>query len=198
LAEGFPDALARSAYRVSLASVVFSLIASILAIAIGLGSSVVLVAFGAIGLVDAFGSLALTYHFRHALHHEAISERFERLAHRAVRIGLAVVGIATVVVSVVRLVTADASEPPAGGGVLAAVSLVVLAVLSAQKRRIGREIGSKALLADGRVSGIGAVQAAIALSGLVASRAFDAGWTDAAAAFVVGAAAILVAVLDPD
>ena len=176
----------------------FSFIASTLAIAIGLGSSVVLVAFGAIGFVDAFGSVALTYHFRHALHHEAISERFERLAHRAVRIGLAVVGIATVAVSIVRLVTGDSSAPPAGGGFLAAVSLVVLAVLSSQKRHIGREIGSKALLADGRVSGIGAVQAGIALAGLVASRVFDAGWADAAAALVVGTAAVLVAVIDPD
>jgi divalent metal cation (Fe/Co/Zn/Cd) transporter len=198
LPEQFPDALARSAYRVSLASVVFSFITSTLAIAIGLGSSVVLVAFGAVGFVDAFGSVALTYHFRHALHHEAISERFEQLAHRAVRIGLAVVGIATVAVSIVRLVTGDSSAPPAGGGVLAAVSLVVLAVLSSQKRRLGREIGSKALLADGRVSGIGGVQAGIALAGLVASRAFDAGWADAAAALVVGAAAVLVAVVDPD
>ncbi len=198
MAEEFPDALARSAYRVSFTGVVFSMVASTLAIAIGLGSSVVLVAFGAIGFVDAFGSVALTYHFRHALHHEAISERFEHAAHRAVRIGLAVVGIATVVVSIVRLVTGDSSSPPAGGGVLAGVSLVVLVVLSSQKRRIGRAIGSKALLADGRVSGIGAIQAGIALAGLVASRAFDAGWADAAAALVVGAAAVLVAVVDPD
>jgi divalent metal cation (Fe/Co/Zn/Cd) transporter len=198
LPEEFPDALARSAYRVSLASVVFSLIASTIAIAIGLGSSVVLVAFGAIGFVDAFGSVALTYHFRHALHHEAISERFERFAHRAVRTGLAVVGAATVAVSIARLATADSSSPPAGGGALAAVSLVVFAVLSSQKRRIGREIGSKALLADGRVSGIASMQAGIALAGLVMSLAFDVGWADAAAALAVGAAAVLVAVLDPD
>jgi divalent metal cation (Fe/Co/Zn/Cd) transporter len=198
LPEQFPDALARSAYRVSLASVVFSLIASTLAIAIGVGSSIVLVAFGAIGFVDAFGSVALTYHFRHALHHEAISERFERFAHRAVRIGLTVVGVATVAVSVVRLAMADSSSPPAGGGALAAVSLVVLALLSSQKRRLGREIESKALLADGRVSGIGSIQAGIALAGLVASRAFDIAWADAAAALGVGAAAVLVAVLDPD
>jgi divalent metal cation (Fe/Co/Zn/Cd) transporter len=197
LPDQFPDALARSAYRVSLASVVFSLVASSLAIAIGFGSSLVLVAFGAVGYVDAFGSVVLTYHFRHALHHAAISERFERLAHRAVRIGLALVGVATVGVSVVRLVAADSSAPPAGGGALAAVSLVVLAVLSSRKRRIGREIASKALLADGRVSGIGSIQAGIALAGLVASHAFDIGWADAAAALVVGAAAVLVAVLDP-
>jgi divalent metal cation (Fe/Co/Zn/Cd) transporter len=194
----FPDALARSAYQVSLVSVVVSVLAGTLAIAVGLGSSVVLVAFGAIGLVDAVGSVALTYHFRHALHHEAISEPFERLAHRAVRIGLAVVGVATVVVSTMRLVTADSGSPPAGGGGIAAVSLVALAVLSSHKRRIGRAIGSKALLADGRVSGIGSIQAGIALAGLVASRALDVGWADAAAALVVGAAAVLVAVLDPD
>jgi divalent metal cation (Fe/Co/Zn/Cd) transporter len=194
----FPQELTQSAYRVSLASVVYSGIASTLAVALGAGSSVVLVAFGAIGYVDAVGSVALAYHFRHALHHEAISERFERVAHRIVRIGLAVVGVATIVVSVVRLVGGRTGSSPFGGRVLAAVSLVVLAFLAARKRRFGRALGSKALLADGRVSAVGAMQAAIVLAGLALTARYGATWADAVAALVVAVGAVVVALVDPD
>jgi divalent metal cation (Fe/Co/Zn/Cd) transporter len=194
----FPESLTRSAYRVSLASVVFSGIASSVAIALGIGNAIVLVAFGAIGYVDAVGSVALTYHFRHALRHEGISERFERVAHRVVRIGLAAVGLATIGVSVVRLVSGRTGSSPIGGSALAAVSLVVLALLSARKRRLGRALGSKALLADGRVSAVGAIQAAIVLVGLALTARYDATWADPVAAMVVAVGAVVVAIVDPD
>jgi hypothetical protein len=68
----------------SLVSVVWTVIASSVAIALGItGNSAVLVAFGAIGFVDALGSVALVYHFRHALRTTSCPS-----AWRASRIGL--------------------------------------------------------------------------------------------------------------
>jgi divalent metal cation (Fe/Co/Zn/Cd) transporter len=109
-----------------------------------------------------------------------------------------VIGAATVIVSIVRLGMGTQGSAPVGGSVDAAVSVVVLAVLSFRKIRLGREVGSRALVVDGRVSGVGAVQAGIALLGLAATRWFDAGWADAVAAMVVGGAAALLAVFDPE
>jgi divalent metal cation (Fe/Co/Zn/Cd) transporter len=194
----FSERPVRAAYRVSIVSVAYSFVSSSVAIVLGLGASIVLVAFGAIGLVDMLGSIALTFHFRHALHHEAMHVRAERVVHRVVRSGMFVVGVATLAVSAVRLATGAEGSAPVGGSALAAVSVVVLAVLSTRKIRLGREVASRALVVDGRVSGVGAVQAAIALLGLAATRWFDAGWADAAAAMVVGAAAALLAVFDPE
>jgi divalent metal cation (Fe/Co/Zn/Cd) transporter len=193
-----PQDLTQAAYRFSVASVVYSVVASTIAIVLGIGNAVVLVAFGAIGYVDALGSVALTYHFRHALHHEAISERFERIAHRVVRIGLALVGAATIVVSIMRLVGSRSGSAPFGGRLLAAVSVVVLWFLSARKRRLGRALGSKALLADGRVSAVGAMQAVIVLVGLALTARYDATWADPVAALVVAVGAVVVAAVDPD
>jgi divalent metal cation (Fe/Co/Zn/Cd) transporter len=194
----FSERHVRGAYRVSIASVAYSFVSSSLAIVLGVGSSVVLVAFGAIGLVDMVGSIALTFHFRHALHHEAIHASAERAVHRVVRAGMFVVGVATVVVSIIRLANGSTGSAPVGGSIDAAVSVVALSVLSARKMKLGREVGSRALVVDGRVSGIGAVQVAIALLGLAATRWFDAGWADAAAALVVGAGAALLAIFDPE
>ena len=185
----------RSAWLVSLVSVVWTVIASSVAIALGMtGNSAVLVAFGAIGFVDALGSVALVYHFRHALRHDELSERLEGIAHRVVVIGLFVVGAGAVIIGVVRLVAGTTGGSSIAGTVLAAISLVVLAGLSVRKQRLARQVGSNALLADGRLSGVGAMQAAVTLFGTAAASLLHWDWADAVAASVVGLVAIGVAV----
>jgi divalent metal cation (Fe/Co/Zn/Cd) transporter len=69
-----------------------------------------------------------------------------------------------------------------------------LVVLSARKQQIARRIGSGALLADGRLSAVGAAQAAVALFGTAAG---DLGWesADALAATIVGVVAMATAVV---
>ena len=169
--------------------------ASSIAIALGItGDSAVLVAFGAIGFVDALGSIALVYHFRHALRHDELSERLENIAHRVVVIGLFVVGAGAVITGIVRLIAGSTGGSSSAGTVLAAISLVVLTGLSARKQRLARRVGSDALLADGRLSGVGAMQAGVTLFGTAAARWFHWDWADALAASLVGLVAIGVAV----
>jgi len=183
----------QAAFRVSLVSVVWTVAAGGLAIALGVAShSAVLVAFGAIGFVDAAGSVALAYHFHHAIRHEALAEHLEQLAHRVVVAGLFLVGLGAVVVGSVRLVTGAHADDSFAGTLLAAVSLVVLAALSARKQQVARRVGSRALLADGRLSAIGAAQAAVALFG-TAARGFGWSWADSIAATIVGLVAMTTA-----
>jgi len=56
------------------------------------------------------------------------------------------------------------------GTALAAISLVALGALSMRKQSRGRRVGSDALVADGRLSGVGALQAAVTLFGTAAAR----------------------------
>jgi divalent metal cation (Fe/Co/Zn/Cd) transporter len=185
----------RAAWMISLQSVVWTVLASSLAIALGItGDSAVLVAFGAIGFVDVLGSIALVYHFRHALKHDEMSERLERLAHRVVLIGLFVVGGGAVVLGCARLVAGSAGGSSDAGTALAAISLVALVALSARKQILGRRVGSNALVADGRLSGVGAMQAAVTLFGTAAARGLHWDWADAVAATLVGLVAIGVAI----
>ena len=193
--EGTPADDVQAAYRVSLVSVVWTVGAGGLAIALGVaGHSAVLVAFGAIGFVDAAGSVALAYHFHHAIRHDAFAEHLERLAHRVVVTGLFLVGLGAVVVGSVRLATGAHADDSFAGTLLAAVSLVVLAGLSTRKQKVARRVGSPALLADGRLSTIGAAQAAVALFGTMA-RGFGWSWADAIAATIVGFVAMTTAIV---
>lgn len=185
----------RAGLRVSVVAVIWTVATGVLSIGIGAGrGSLALVAFGSIGMLDALGSATLVVHFRHTLHHEAFSERHERLALRVINLGMFVIGLSTVIESTRRLVFGAHVDTVWAGVVLAAVSVVVLAVLSVQKRRIGHQIPSRALQADGALSAIGAMLAFVTTVGAGIASFGDASSVDPSAAVVVGLIAVVVAV----
>jgi divalent metal cation (Fe/Co/Zn/Cd) transporter len=177
--------------RVSLLSVLWTIAAGASAIIIGMvGGSLVLVVFGAIGLLDAAGSTALVVHFRHALRHEVISERHERAALLVVTVGMVVVGLATAAESAHRLIAHGGAESLPIGIALAGASVFVLAALAVRKRRISRLIPSHALGADAWLSAAGAALALITLCGTALNAALGWWWLDAVAATIVASGAI--------
>jgi divalent metal cation (Fe/Co/Zn/Cd) transporter len=185
-----------AAWRVSALSVAWTVLASAVAIGLGIaGHSVVLGAFGAVGMVDAVGSVALAHHFLHALHHEAFSDRLERRAHVIVTFGLLGVGVVTLVVSAARLATGAAGNPSIAGAIVAGASFGALIALSLRKRRLAAQVQSDALMSDSRLSAIGALQALVALAGVVTTRSLGWDWADAVAAMAVSVVAISIAVV---
>jgi divalent metal cation (Fe/Co/Zn/Cd) transporter len=181
----------RSALVASVASIIWTALSSAVAVVVGFTShSVVLVAFGGVGLFDMAGSIALTLHFRHAIRHESFSDRHEAIAHRVVAAGLSIVGLATLIASIIRLVRNGHSGEPLAGVVVAAASIVVLGTLGLRKRGLGRAIPSPALAADGSLSLIGCGTALCTVVGLVLSKSLGWAWPDPVAAIAVAAAAI--------
>ena len=165
-------------------------------VAIGIAqNSLVLVAFGLTGVLDSAGSAVLVMHFRHTLHHEAFSERHERLALRVVTIGLVVVGTLTTAESVRRLLGSVHAKPVAAGVALAAVSAAVLTLLSFRERRVAGVVGSRALLADGWLSATGALLGVVTVLGTGLTSAFDWWWVDPIAAAVVAGGAVVAGVV---
>jgi divalent metal cation (Fe/Co/Zn/Cd) transporter len=179
----------------SIASIAWTAMSSTAAITFGvLSGSVVLVAFGSVGVFDMCGSIALVLHFRHALRHETFSERHELVALRLVTLGLAIVGLATLTASILRLISPGHTSEPVGGLVVAAASIVALGALGTRKRRLGRTIPSAALIADGWLSLIGCGTATGTVLGLVLDRTLGWSWSDPTAAIGVAVAAIAVAI----
>jgi divalent metal cation (Fe/Co/Zn/Cd) transporter len=178
--------------RISAASFAWTVVSSTASVAIGVAqNSLVLVAFGLTGVLDSAGSAVLVLHFRHALHHEAFSERHERVALRVVTIGLVVVGVSTSAESLRRLIGSVHAEPVPVGVALGATSAVVLAVLSSRKRNVAGAVGSRALLADGWLSATGAMLGVVTVLGTGLASAFDWWWVDPIAAGVVAAGAVI-------
>src|SRR5262249_614654 len=93
-----------TALALSVASVPWTVLASTGSVLVGVHRPVaVLVAFGAVGVVDAIGSVALSYHFHHARRHDELSDQIEAVAHRIVLVGLVVVGSSSIVGGGLRL-----------------------------------------------------------------------------------------------
>lgn len=159
-------------------------------------SSLVLIAFGLTGLLDAAGSLVLALNFRNALGQSAISVQRERLALRVVSIGLMVVGVSTAIESIRRLVASQVSHASATGAWVAALSAIVLAVLMVAKRRIARRLRSDALMADSLLTATGALLAVIAVGGTLLVAESGQEWIDPTAALLVAFAATLVGVVE--
>jgi divalent metal cation (Fe/Co/Zn/Cd) transporter len=196
VSDQFEPAVVTSARRVSEASIAWTLVASTVAVALGVASgSSALVAFGFVGYVDLVGSVALVHHFRHALKREELSDRFEQRAHRIVTFGLLAIGLATVTISAVRLASGHHAKTSAAGIGIAAISLVGLCVLAARKVRIARRVPSAALRSDGHLSGVGAAQAGVVLVGTAVAAAFSWRWADDTAAIIVGSVAVGIAVV---
>jgi hypothetical protein len=184
-----------AALRVSMLSVIWTLVSSVLAVIIGIRSrTMVLVAFGAVGIVDAIGSATLTYHFLHGLRHNQLSVTLESLAHRVVLVGLLVVGSAAALGGLLRLATAQSSGSSGAGVVLAGVSFAALLVLSGRKKQVARRVSSNALRSDGHLSAVGAMLATVTLAGTVVERWLGWYWADAAATIVLGAVAMWLAI----
>jgi len=191
---GLQRADANAAWWVSVQSVVWTVVSSAVSIALGISAnSAVLVAFGSIGFVDAMGSIALAYHFHHAVRHDRFSDELERLAHRVVLVGLAAVGVAAITAGLVRLWQGESGGASTGALVVAAASLIALTVLSLRKRSIAKRVSSRALLSDAHLSGIGAAQAAVALIGTAATQVLGWRWADSVATTVVGCVAVILA-----
>jgi divalent metal cation (Fe/Co/Zn/Cd) transporter len=185
----------RSAWSISLVSLVWTVLSGTAAVAIGIATpSGSLVALGAIGFVDGLGSATLVYHFRHALRHEKTSDHLEAVAHRVVSGGLIVVGFATVIVNVNRLVAGTGGETSLSGVALAGTSAVTLAIVSRRKLLVARHVGSPALRSDAHLSGVGATLAAITIVGMAVTHWLGWSSADAVAAIVVGAVGVIVGV----
>jgi len=81
----------------------------------------------------------------------------------------------------------DESVP---GIVLAALSLIVMPGLAVAKRRLGRRMGSRTVVADGGQTMLCSYLSAILLVGLVANATLGWWWADPIAALVIAALAV--------
>jgi divalent metal cation (Fe/Co/Zn/Cd) transporter len=175
-------------------SVIFGIASGAVSVATGLAShSLSVLAVGLGVLADVTGSAALVWRFRAERRQPGPSQAAEVRAAVVVAAALAIVSAVITTQAVIALATG--SRPGTSGVTLlaAGVSLVVLAPLAFAKRRLGGQMGSRALQGDGTLSGIGAATSLLALTALVMYHALGWWWADRAAALIVAAIAAIEA-----
>lgn len=180
------DVLSRRIRWFVAATISYNVIEAIVAITEGARvSSSALIGFGLDSVIEVSSAAAVAWQFA-----GRDPEAREKVALRV--IAFSFFGLAA-------FVTVDAVRALSGVGearhstvgiVLAAVSLVVMPVLSWAQRRAGRELGSTSAVADSKQTLLCTYLSAVLLAGLVLNSAVGWSWADPAAALVIAAVAV--------
>jgi divalent metal cation (Fe/Co/Zn/Cd) transporter len=176
----------RRARALAATSVGYNVVEAVIAIGAGLvAGSVALVGFGLDSVVEVSSGLIILWQFRHP-----IPQDRERQALRLM--ALAFYGLAAYVAveSVRSLADGHTPDHSTVGIVLAAVSLLVMPLLSWAQHRPGRRLSSASVVADATQTLLCTYLSAVLLVGLILNTALEWWWADPIAGFVIAAVAV--------
>lgn len=180
------DRLKRWALRLAYATIAWNVLEAIAAIAAGTAAnSVGLVSFGLDSTIEVASALVVVWQFR-----GGEDEQRERVALRAIAISFFALAAYAAIQAIVDLVTRSEPESSIPGIVIASMSLVVMPVLSWAKGRVGRQLGSKTVVADSAQTLLCTYLSAALLVGLVLNAAFGWWWADPLVALLVTVLAV--------
>ena len=180
------DVLRRRVRLIVGATIAYNVVEAIIAISAGtVAGSTALIGFGLDSTVEVLSAAAVAWQFAGRDH-----EVRERTALRIIAVSFFALAAYVTVESVRALVGGAEADHSSIGITLAAVSLVVMPVLSWLERRTGRELGSASVVADSKQTLICSYLSAVLLAGLVLNSALDWWWADPLAALTIAGFAI--------
>lgn len=175
----------RSGIAIEWVSVVWMMVEAVVAILAGImAHSVALVAFGADSVIELVSGGALLWRLYVEANLADIEhvEKAEKTSSWIVGIGLLLIAFYIAVAAIRSLVLCEGPETaPLGIGITSASS-ILMPLIAASKKRIGRRIGSRALESDGSCSMVCAYMSWIVLGGALFTAFVGWWWIDAIAA----------------
>jgi divalent metal cation (Fe/Co/Zn/Cd) transporter len=168
------------------ATISYNVIEAIIALAAGaVASSTALIGFGLDSVIEVASAAAVAWQFS-----SKDPEAREQHALKVIALSFFALAAYVTAESVRSLLGgATAGHSPAGI-VLAALSLVVMPVLSYAQRRAGRELGSASAVADSKQTLLCTYLSGVLLVGLLLNFVFGWSWADPAVALVIAAVAV--------
>jgi divalent metal cation (Fe/Co/Zn/Cd) transporter len=180
--------LARVARWLSWASLAYMAAeGGIAVVAAVMAGSVALLGFGLDSVIEGLASVIVVWRFTGA---RTLSETAERRAHKAVAVTFFLLAPSITVDAVRSLAAGEHPQTTWLGIGLAVASLVVMPLLGAAKKRIGRRLRSAATSGEGTQNILCAYLAAAVLAGLLANTWLGWWWLDPAVGLLIAALAI--------
>ncbi len=133
-------------------SVSYNILEAVVSILFGsVAGSIALVGFGLDSVIESLSGMILLWRLRqHGRVSAADEERLEKRAVRFVAVTFFILGLYVLVQSIRKLAVVEIPEPSLPGIIIAAVSVTVMPLLMWQKYKTGKQIGSRALVADSK------------------------------------------------
>lgn len=144
--------LYKKGLRLEYFTVGYNIIEAVVSIVFGsIANSIALVGFGLDSIVESLSGFVLIWRLRQ---HKKISEeeekRIEKKAMKFVAMTFLILGLYVLFQSVKKLVFEKISDPSLPGIIIAIVSIIIMPILTLQKYKTGKQINSRALIADSK------------------------------------------------
>jgi divalent metal cation (Fe/Co/Zn/Cd) transporter len=176
----------RIALGLAWATIAWNTVEAVVAIGAGAAaSSIALVGFGLDSTVEVLSASVIVWQMT-----GDVPEDREEQALRLIAVSFFALAGYVTVQAVVDLASRDAPDSSAVGIALAAVSVVVMPLLAALKRRNGRRLGSGSVVADGNQTLLCTYLSAVLLVGLLLNATAGWWWADPVAALLIAALAL--------
>lgn len=161
-------------------------IEGIVAVVFGiLAGSIALIGFGVDSYVEVISGAVIVWRLAKEDRGDHLSAAAERRAVRIIAVTFLLLAFGVAAESIRTLVTAARPDESLPGIILAGISLIVMPLLARAKRRVGQQMGSRALVADATETVLCVWLSAILLGGLGLNALLGWWWADPLAALGV-------------
>ncbi|WP_433350550.1 cation transporter [Micromonospora sp. CA-111912] len=168
------------------ATITYNVIEAVVAITAGtIASSTALIGFGLDSIIEVASAAAVAWQFA-----GRDPEAREKVALRIIAVSFFALAAYVTVESTQALIGGTEADHSSIGLALAALSLLVMPVLSYAQRRAGRELGSRSAVADSKQTLLCTYLSAVVLVGLAVNSLFGWSWADPIAALVIAVVAV--------
>ncbi len=180
--------LTRLALRLEYGTIAWNVGEAFLTIALGaVASSLALIGFGTVSVIEVFASLVVVWHLRPAKTMTG-ADRTAR-AHRLVALAFAALALALAFAGVRDLITGRRPDESFWGIVYLAITALVMFGLSLAKRKVARQLDSSPLRSEATMTFLDGVLSTATMTGLLLNAVAGWWWADPAAALLVALAA---------
>ncbi len=130
----------------------YNILEAIVSIVFGsIANSIALIGFGLDSIIESLSGLVLVWRLsQHGKISKTAEERLEKRATKFIAITFFILGVYVSFQSVRKLVIGEIPEPSLPGIVIATASIIVMPLLTWQKYKTGKQINSRALVADSK------------------------------------------------
>ncbi len=168
------------------ATITYNIVEAIIAISAGqTADSAALIGFGLDSVIEVASATAVAWQF--SGHNP---EARERTALKVIAVSFAALACYVTVESIRSLTGAGHAEVSLVGIVLAAVSLLIMPLLSYAQRRTGHELGSTSAVADSKQTLLCTYLSGVLLAGLLVNALLGWWWADPAVGLVIAVLAV--------
>ena len=185
------EALTRRGLRLAQFTVGYNVIEGIVAVTAGLMAGLVsVVGFGIDSGIESIAAVLVALRLSARLRHGEADERKERVTLKLVAVTFFILAAYVTYEGIRSLLEGETPESSPVSVVVLVLSLIIMPILAAAKKKVGTALGDNLILADAAETRICVLLSVSTLAGLIIFALTGAAWVDPVAGFIIAAFAL--------